>query len=150
MTVAALLLKSRAVWALAIAGALVGSTVIAQGPPDSLTNGLVAYYPLNGNANDASGHGLNGVATNTSPTADRFGTPSAAMSFQGNNQSYIDLGAPASLQFRSNFTVTAWIKFSGGMINARVVSYGDDNGYELLTFNSGPDRPLLMDLGLSP
>ena len=105
MTVAALLLKSRAVWALAVAGGLVSSTAIAQGPPDGLTNGLVAYYPLDGNANDASGHGLNGVAFNISPTTDRFGTPSAALSFQGNNQSYIDLGAPASLQFRSNFTV---------------------------------------------
>ena len=29
--------------------------------PAFLTNGLVAYYPLNGNANDASGRGNNGV-----------------------------------------------------------------------------------------
>src|SRR6185295_19407876 len=88
VTVVALFFPRRAVWALAIAGALVGSIALAQGPPDNLTNGLVAYYPLDGNANDASGHGLNGVATNTSPTTDRFGTSSAAMSFQGNNQSY--------------------------------------------------------------
>lgn len=26
-----------------------------------LTNGLVAYYPFNGNANDATGNGNNGV-----------------------------------------------------------------------------------------
>ena len=31
-----------------------------------LTNGLVAYYPFNGNANDASGNGNNGTPQNTS------------------------------------------------------------------------------------
>jgi hypothetical protein len=34
-------------------------------PPESfLTNGLVAYYPFSGNANDASGNGNNGTAAN--------------------------------------------------------------------------------------
>ena len=35
---------------------------IESTPPAGFeTNGLVAYYPFNGNANDASGHGLNPV-----------------------------------------------------------------------------------------
>ena len=32
--------------------------------PAFLTNGLVAYYPFNGNANDESGNGNNGVPMN--------------------------------------------------------------------------------------
>src|SRR5207248_1316313 len=36
--------------------------VYESSPPQSfLTNGLVAYYPLNGNANDTSGNGNNGT-----------------------------------------------------------------------------------------
>ncbi len=39
-----------------------------------LTNGLVAYYPFNGNANDESGNGNNGmVVGSVSPSSDRFG-----------------------------------------------------------------------------
>lgn len=42
-----------------------------------LTDGLVAYFPFNGNANDASGNGRNGqIAGNVTLAADRFGLPS--------------------------------------------------------------------------
>jgi hypothetical protein len=61
-------------------------------PQGFITNGLVAYYPLDGNANDASGHGINGVLYNVSTTTNRLGQPSAAMSFQGTSGSYIDFG----------------------------------------------------------
>lgn len=98
-----------------------------------LTNGLVAYYPLDGNVNDASGFGINGVMYNVSPTNNRFGQPSSAIMFQGTNGSYVDMGAPTSLQFTGDFTVTAWVVFSGGTLNPRIVSYGADCGYELLT-----------------
>ena len=108
---------------------------------DWITNGLVAYYPLDGNAYDASGHGINGVLHNVSPTTDRFGLPGAAMMFQGTNGSYVDMGAPASLQFTGDFTVTAWANFSEGTpAFPRIVSYGADCGYELLTGNTSPDR----------
>ncbi|MEJ0107153.1 MAG: hypothetical protein WDO19_33520 [Bacteroidota bacterium] len=39
-----------------------------------LNAGLVAYYPFNGNANDASGNNLNGVVLNGAQLAtDKFG-----------------------------------------------------------------------------
>ena len=38
-----------------------------------LNNGLVAYYPFNGNANDASGNGNNGTVNGATLTTDRFG-----------------------------------------------------------------------------
>ena len=46
-----------------------------------LTDGLVAYYPFNGNANDASGHGNNGLGGDYVFTGDRFGQPMSAVSF---------------------------------------------------------------------
>jgi Concanavalin A-like lectin/glucanases superfamily len=48
-----------------------------------LTNGLVAYYPFNGNAQDESGNRNNGVVVNATLTADRFGFPNRAYSFNG-------------------------------------------------------------------
>ncbi|MEI8291903.1 MAG: LamG domain-containing protein [Verrucomicrobiota bacterium] len=48
-----------------------------------VTNGLVAYYPFNGNANDASGNGNNGIASNIQSAANRFGQASAAYKFNG-------------------------------------------------------------------
>jgi uncharacterized delta-60 repeat protein len=48
-------------------------------------NGLLAYYPFNGNANDASGNGNNGVVSNAVLISDRFGAPSSAYSFNGSN-----------------------------------------------------------------
>ena len=123
---------------------ILGQSLSAQVPTDSLTNGLVAYYPLDGNANDASGHSINGVLHNVSPTSDRFGQPGRAMSFQGTNDSYVDLGNPTSLQFTGDFTVTAWANFSGGTLNPRILSYADGAGYELLTGGLSSNRQIVV------
>ena len=37
------------------------------------TDGLVAFYPFNGNANDASGNGKNGTVDGADLSEDRFG-----------------------------------------------------------------------------
>ena len=51
----------------------------------SLTDGLVAYYPFNGNANDESGNGHNGIASGSVRlVADRFGNIESAYEFYGN------------------------------------------------------------------
>jgi hypothetical protein len=47
----------------------------------SLTNGLVAYYPLNGNANDISGNGNNGTPSNITYSTNRFGVTNGAAYF---------------------------------------------------------------------
>ena len=48
-----------------------------------LTNGLVAYYPFAGNANDISGRGHNGNNNGAVLTTDRFGITNAAYYFNG-------------------------------------------------------------------
>jgi hypothetical protein len=47
--------------------------------------GLVAWYPFNGNANDASGNGHHGIVSNANLVADRFGNPNSAYDFNGKN-----------------------------------------------------------------
>ena len=54
---------------------------ITQKLPDC----LIAYYPLNGNSNDESGHGYNLFPFNTILVPDRFGHPRGAYSFNGKN-----------------------------------------------------------------
>ena len=39
--------------------------------PSFMTNGLVAYYPFNGNASDENGNGNNGTAQGATLTVDR-------------------------------------------------------------------------------
>lgn len=51
--------------------------------PFSVTNGLVAYYPFNGNANDESGNGRGGIVQGPISTIDRFGRNSSAYYFNG-------------------------------------------------------------------
>ncbi|MBF0574179.1 MAG: hypothetical protein HQK69_10565 [Desulfamplus sp.] len=52
-----------------------------------LSDGLVAYYPFNGNANDESGNGNNGTVDGATMTADRNGNANSAYSFDGVNSS---------------------------------------------------------------
>src|ERR1035438_863808 len=73
-----------------------------------LTNGLVAYYPLNGNANDASGHGNNGTVNGATLTQDRFGITNAAYSFNGINNYIGFAGVPTSQV--DNWTMSVWLK----------------------------------------
>ena len=59
--------------------------IAALDPGSNLKNGLVAYYPFNGNANDASQNGYNGTVNGPILTTDRFGISKKAYLF-GDNQ----------------------------------------------------------------
>ena len=51
---------------------------------DIPVEGLVAYYPFNGNANDESVNNNDGTVNGATLTADRFGNASSAYSFDTN------------------------------------------------------------------
>jgi outer membrane protein assembly factor BamB len=53
------------------------------------SNGLVAYYPFNGNANDESGNGNNGAVNGATLTADRHGLANSAYSFDGDKDKIV-------------------------------------------------------------
>jgi hypothetical protein len=59
------------------------SNVSSQVPNYLPTNGLVGYWPFNGNANDESGNGNNGTVNGATLTTDRFGMTDKAYSFDG-------------------------------------------------------------------
>jgi hypothetical protein len=79
-----------------------------------LTNGLVAYYPFNGNANDASGKGVNGVPIGAPTlTADRFGVPDRAYHFNGGTDSIYVPQVAVSTESNAINTVSFWMKWDG-------------------------------------
>jgi len=74
----------------------------------SQTNGLVAYYPFNGNAGDSSGLGNHGIASGVASTSDRKGTPNSAYYFDGIGAK-IDVMNSSSIQPTNAITISAWI-----------------------------------------
>ena len=73
-----------------------------------LNEGLVAYYPLDGNANDASGNNNNGhVALGATPCQDRFGKANSAFSFNGVDN-YIRFES-VPLKKLDDWSLSAWI-----------------------------------------
>jgi len=77
-------------------------------PPDTLKNGLIAYYPFNSNTNDESGNNNHGTANGGSLTTDKNGNSNKAYNFDGSH--YIKVPNSTSLSSVSNtFTITAWV-----------------------------------------
>jgi prefoldin subunit 5 len=58
--------------------------------PSTLSNGLMAWYPFTGNANDSSTYVNNGTIVGATLTTDRFGNSNSAYSFNGTSN-YINL-----------------------------------------------------------
>jgi len=96
--------------ALTLALLIIGIGLALNGYSQSfLTNGLVAYYPFNGNANDASGNGNSGIVNGAQLAPDRFGNPSSSYFFTAPNQ-YVattnSLGFPSGTD---DFSVSVWV-----------------------------------------
>src|SRR5690242_76774 len=72
----------------------------------TIDNGLIAYYPFTGNANDASTNGNNGTVVGAQLTTDRNGIPNQAYLFNGTSD-YINIGQGVKPNFP--LTITAWI-----------------------------------------
>jgi hypothetical protein len=69
---------------------------------------FVAWWPLDGNAVDASGNGNDGQIYGPVRCADRFANPSGAMCFDRDLGQYINIGNQVQPSFP--FTITAWVK----------------------------------------
>jgi len=81
--------------------------------PESMRNGLLAYYPFCGNANNAMGTGNNGTVYNATLTTDRFGNSNSAYNFNGTN-AYIDFGSNTSIGPTSTIPISISLWVSAG------------------------------------
>jgi len=90
--------------------------------------GLVAYYPFNGNANDESGNSHHGSVHGATLTEDRFGNANRAYNFDGVSN-YIQCNSFPLLN--STFSYVVWIKVtrsSGLDINNNFGCFGTTGG----------------------
>lgn len=79
--------------------------------PDYIpTDGLVAWWPFNGNANDESGNGNHGLVTGATYTANRAGVSNQAILLNGTSD-HITVANSASLQVTS-LTLCGWINYA--------------------------------------
>ncbi len=106
----------------------------------SLTNGLLGYWPLDGNGNDFSPNGLNGTvsATGTYPTQNLTGIASRAMVFNGTLEpGQIDMGTSA-LNSLATVTFAGWVRQDVYSATDQSI-FGQDNVLEIVSRN-GPNR----------
>ena len=99
---------------------------MAQVPNYVPSNGLVGWWPFNGNANDESGNGNNGTVNGATLTADRFGISNMAYSFDGIND-YIST-------IRSGYTtfsISLWCKLPSPAMPINPLVDGFDSYYDI-------------------
>ncbi len=72
-------------------------------------DGIIAWYPFDGNAKDESGNGNNGIVNGATLTSDKNGNQNSAYIFDGNND-YIDIGANSDFNLTtSGFSFSFWL-----------------------------------------
>lgn len=121
------------------------------------TEGLVAFYPFNGNANDESGNNYHGtVIGGASLTSDRNGNENSCYNFDGYND-YILIGDVLNMG-TSDFTISAWANAEsiiGGtgqkIINKGLSIYGEPEnaGYGIRIWNKNNSKQAVFMGGYS-
>ena len=97
-------------------------------PNNDITDGLIARYLLNGNA-DADVGGPNGTIVNgATPTTDRNGNPNSAYAFNGAAQQYIDIASSFGLS-NTNTTFSLWAYQPTATSSGQYLKIGSCGGY---------------------
>lgn len=110
------------------------ASTMAQVPNYVPTNGLVGWWPFNGNTNDESGNGLNGTgAGSPTLTQDRFSVANKAYSFDG-----IDDYIAVARNYQTAFSLSIWFKPSNSSQYNPLVDAFDAN-WEVQLKNTSPD-----------
>jgi len=103
-----LIRKKKSLLLTAVATLGLTAATMAQSVPSYVpTNGLVGWWPFNGNANDERGSGNNGTVNGATLTLDRYGNVNSAYGFSNSN---IEVNHNSLFGFNQNgsFTVSFW------------------------------------------
>ena len=118
-------MKKKYILAAFALGLSMNAKVMAQVPSYVPVNGLVGWWPFNGNANDESGNGNNGTVNGATLTIDRNGNSNNAYSFNGS--SFISMGFSSMLLSLSNFSYTCWVYPESSNYDKVVIGNYDGN-----------------------
>lgn len=81
-----------------------------------MTNGLIAHYPMHGDATDVSGHGMDGMMMGSPMTVtNRFGEPGHALAFAGGMDTIMLSNLDANVTATGQNTVSFWMRWDGGV-----------------------------------
>lgn len=105
---------------------IISMRMIAQVPAWVPKNGLVAWYPFTGNANDSGGKNLNPTYTGSGVTltTDRYGKSNAAYNFDGATGSYIRI--PADSFPANDRTISLWFNVPTVANRPVLLGYGGE------------------------
>jgi hypothetical protein len=121
--------------------------VYGQVPDYVPSDGLVAWYPFNGNANDESGNGNNGVVNGSVLTPDRYAVTDKAYYFDGLNDN-ITVDILFDEPERSFF---AWFRSAGSTGTNQIIFLNDhqqlNHGHSAIAFH---DQTLVLQSGTMP
>jgi hypothetical protein len=90
-------------------------------------DGLVGYWPFNGNANDESGNGNNGTVNGALLTSDRNGKVNSAYNFNGATNSIL-LQAGSNIQGNNPRSISFWFKPTSSTPYTNIIYKGGSNG----------------------
>jgi hypothetical protein len=117
---------------------------IAQTVPAYVpTDGLVGWWPFNGNANDESGNGNNGTGNGATLSADRYGNANSAYNFNGINSSIQCVSAGPT--GNPNMSVCFWLKTSQATVG-QIFGYGSNasSGNDFRIYINGQCSPAIF------
>ena len=104
-------MKLKSILLTAAATISLATATMAQVPNYVPTNGLVGWWPFNGNANDESGNGNNGTVNGASLTMDRQGNANSAYSFNGLTNS-ISVSNNPSICPQTEISISFWFNLA--------------------------------------
>jgi hypothetical protein len=111
----------------------------------AITDGLIAYYPFDGDAEDAWSNALHATVHGPLLTFDVTGTPGKAYEFDRDSD-YMDLGNSPLLRPTNGLSVHAWVyspDWAGSWSDGEIVGNTQSGGWGLETFNSGDVRGIV-------
>ena len=101
--------------------------------------GLVAYWPLDGDGTDASGNGFDGMVSNgVVPTEDRLGNADGALAFPGLELERVLVADDPACQPTGELTLVAWVwadPAMEGTLNSRVIAKAGAGGARSWSLN---------------
>jgi hypothetical protein len=117
----------------------------AQIPNYVPTNGLVGWWPFNGNANDESGNGNNGTVNGATLTADRFGIVDKAYYFSSIGcATFIDAQINTA-SISGGLTISFWVnRTNNGCIGPRIMKFyapADGPGTHVFDWPNNSNNP---------
>jgi hypothetical protein len=111
---------------LPLRGLFLAATVWCQ----AASAGVIAYYSFEGNANDITGNGHNGVLSSTPPTYTPNGYRGGAYQFDASGQNYITLPIDINPSVMPMLTFGAWVNPDVANAVIRGIISHDNGGWD--------------------